>query len=156
MAKTSKPVDKPKKKIGRPISYTKELGESICNKVATCTHSLKKICADNDNFPHHETVNEWRWKIEEFGSAYARAKQAQMDLLAEEIVEISDDDSKDTATDKDGRESFNNEFAARSRLRIDSRKWLAAKLYPRVYGERNKEEQEAKANTLIEKLLEKL
>jgi hypothetical protein len=39
---------------------------------------------------------------------------------------------------KDGKKKveFDNEHVRRSRLRIDTRKWLAGKLKPKVYGER--------------------
>lgn len=140
---------------GRPSTYNQEIAALICKKVATSTCGLKKLCADNPELPDSTTINEWRFMHEEFGRQYAQAKKAQMDLLAEEIIDISDDDSRDITLDKHGNEVCNQEFVARSRLRMDSRKWLAAKLMPKVYGDRPDDDNKA-ANTLIEKLLEKL
>jgi hypothetical protein len=56
--------------------------------------------------------------------------------MADEIIEISNDGSNDTYTDDDGREHVNQDVIARSRLRVDSRKWLASKLAPKRYGDK--------------------
>jgi hypothetical protein len=64
---------------------------------------------------------------------YARAKQLQAQFMAEAIIEIADDSSGDAIQTNLGRVE-NKEFTSRSRLRIDARKWLASKLYPKVYG----------------------
>ena len=52
---------------------------------------------------------------------YAQAKHQQLHAMAEDIVDISMDDSLD-ANDK--------------RVRIDARKWLLAKLMPKTYGDK--------------------
>lgn len=56
---------------------------------------------------------------------YARAKDDQLRVIAEEILDIAD------------AEVEQNDSAAvnRNRLRIDSRKWLLSKLKPKVYGD---------------------
>ena len=72
----------------------------------------------------------------EFQAQYARAREARADYLAEELLEIADDSSGDTITDKDGNTRVDSEFAARSRLRVDTRKWLASKMAPRKYGDK--------------------
>jgi hypothetical protein len=70
---------------------------------------------------------------------YTRAKEIQIDLLVEEIINISDDSSNDTiiATGIDGGEyeKPNTEWINRSKLRVDSRKWIAARLNRRKYGD---------------------
>ncbi len=71
---------------------------------------------------------------------YARAREIQADRMAEEILEIADDATNDfmERRGKDGRKKveFNSENVNRSRLRIDTRKWLAGKLKPKVYGDK--------------------
>ena len=72
-----------------------------------------------------------------FADQYAHAKRMQADLFAQEIIDICDDDSQDTIIDPEsGKERCNNEWVQRSRLKIDTRKWIASKLLPKVYGER--------------------
>lgn len=60
---------------------------------------------------------------------YARAKEAQADALADEIVDIAD-----------GRDG--DKDAASRRVRVDARKWVAAKLRPKVWGEKVQHEHE--------------
>lgn len=127
-------------KLGRPSKYTPELGEKICRAIATSTDSLKAICARNDDFPNRECIWGWRLDFPDFANMYDNAKRTQADLLAEEIKEIADDVSNDTLLkqDKQGNEYevANTEWIARSRLRVDTRKWIACKLLPKVYGDR--------------------
>jgi hypothetical protein len=78
---------------------------------------------------------------EEFRKQYAHARDAQADTLADEILDIADDATNDWMERKDGEgESIgwqiNGDHVRRSQLRIDSRKWLAAKLAPKKYGDK--------------------
>jgi hypothetical protein len=59
-----------------------------------------------------------------------------VDAYAEEIIEISDDGSKDTYIDEKGKQVIDREVIARAQLRIDARKWYAARLAPRKYGDK--------------------
>ena len=68
-------------------------------------------------------------KYQDFCDKYARARERQADFMAAQTVDIADDTSKDN--------SFAGSVAvARSRLRIDARKWLASKLAPKKYGDK--------------------
>ena len=73
---------------------------------------------------------------DEFSEQYARAREAQAEIRADEIVDIADDDSNDFTADKDGKPVANSEHIQRSRLRVDARKWIAAKLLPKRYGDK--------------------
>lgn len=141
---------------GRPTMYTIELAREICRAIATSSKGLKHICAENEHFPAWRTIYEWRFDNEEFAQMYAQAKRAQAELLAEDILEISDDTTLDTVYDKDGNPRQNSEWVNRSRLKVDTRKWIAAKLLPKVYGDRPQDDTKSAADTLIEKLLEKI
>jgi hypothetical protein len=76
----------------------------------------------------------WRDETPENGTAYARARELGIETMAEDTLHISDDGSGDTFTDADGVERPNYEFAARSRLRVDTRKWYVATVDPKRYG----------------------
>ena len=80
----------------------------------------------------------WNWLAsdEELMRQYQRAKELCVDAYAEEIIEISDEGSRDTYIDEKGREMVNREVIARAQLRIDARKWYAARLAPRKYGDK--------------------
>lgn len=80
----------------------------------------------------------WNWLAgdEQLMRQYLRAKELCIDAYAEEIIEISDDGSKDTYIDEKGKEVINREVIARAQLRIDARKWYAARLAPKKYGDK--------------------
>jgi len=69
-------------------------------------------------------------------SQYARARERRADKLVEQIIEIADDGRNDTYIDENGKKKTDFDVVARSRLRVDSRKWFASKLYPKMYGDR--------------------
>ena len=82
------------------------------------------------------TVLGWAEAHKEFGEQYARARQFGYQLLADEILAISDDGLNDTYTDDDGNVRTATDVVARSRLRVDSRKWMLSKMLPKVYGDK--------------------
>ena len=80
----------------------------------------------------------------------------QADLLAEECLDISDDVSQDYIEGEDGNTKCNTEFVNRSRLRIDTRKWLASKLLPKQYGDQKQVEELKSQNESIKRELDEL
>lgn len=71
---------------------------------------------------------------------YARACELRADAIFDEILDIADDSSQDVVKTDLGDgvevERPNNEFMQRSRLRVDARKWVVAKLNPKKYGDK--------------------
>lgn len=119
---------------GRPSSYTQEVADKICEEIAN-GKSLRSICAEED-MPAKSMVFRWLAADEAFRDQYARAREAQADAIFDEILNIADDGLNDTYTDDDGNVRTNQDVIARSRLRVDARKWMAGKLRPKVYGDR--------------------
>jgi terminase small subunit-like protein len=62
-----------------------------------------------------------------FRDQYARAREEQADKFFKEIIEIADDASGDYVTTSDGKRIVDHENIQRSRLRVDARKWAAAR-----------------------------
>lgn len=121
---------------GRPRRKWTEKDEiAICKKLATSNKSLKTVCKELKI-----DIGKVLEKLAENGNftlQYARAKQDQADYLAEEIIEIADDISNDTIIDPEtGKAKENKEWVNRSRLRVDARKWVAAKLKPKKYSDK--------------------
>ncbi len=127
-------------KQGRPSLYTPELVEEICEAIASSSKGLARLCEENPHWPTRRNIYKWLKKHESFRPLYARAKEQQIECLIDEILEIADNTSQDNVikTDEEGntKSVANNEWINRSRLRIDTRKWLAAKLCPRLYGDK--------------------
>lgn len=122
------------RKMGRPSDYTQELADLICERIATHGVGLKRLCDMYDDMPEKVTIRRWCLKYPQFRSQYAQAKSVQIESLIDEIIDIADDSAGDSIINEQGKEVCNSEFIARSRVRIDTRKWLASKLAPKLYG----------------------
>ncbi len=146
---------KPKNKVGRPMDYTPKLAEEICDTIASSSVGIKRLCKETPSWPSHNTIYRWLANYPEFSDQYAQAKRNQIELLVDEILEIADDSSQDDLVNVQGQISCNNEWIARSRLRIDTRKWLASKLVPKVYGVFNKDLHPPE-KSLVEQLIDRL
>ena len=125
-------------KLGRPSLYSQELADRICDQLSD-GRSLRSICLADD-MPAKITILMWLRSKPEFQNQYARAKDESADALADEIIDISDDSTNDYVT----RLNYNGpnpervvdaEHINRSRLRVDTRKWIASKLKPKKYGD---------------------
>ena len=99
--------------------FSEALAEDICSRISLGV-SLRSIC-ECEGMPSIETIRLWKLKNPEFLAQYAQARQAQADYLSEECLSIADNSTPETA--------------AVDRLRVDTRKWYAGKMHPRVYGE---------------------
>jgi hypothetical protein len=88
--------------------------------------------------PAVSSVYLWLLKNKVFSDLYARAREDQSDTLADQIMEIGDEVPMMVITDEDGKVTKRMDPAGinRNRLRVDARKWIAAKLKPRKYGDR--------------------
>ena len=105
------------KKMGRPSGYSQEVADRICEHIAE-----GGFATDLHRFglPGTSTLSRWMNEREDFRDAYARARERRAETFAQQIVEIAD-------TEEDPQKARN---------RIEARKWLAMKLLPRVYGDK--------------------
>jgi len=116
---------------GAPSRKTPELIERILAGIAE-GKSTRAVC--NEVGIGQRTVWDWLASDREFSQQYARAKMFCADCLADEIIEIADDSSRDTYIDSKGQQVTNHKAIAQAKLRIDARKWYASKLAPKKYG----------------------
>lgn len=115
------------------VTYTPQIANEICRRIAL-GESLRSICADA-TMPSQEAVYTWLRNNADFRGQYSRAREDQAETYLDEIIKISDDTSHDTTTTDNG-EQPNSEWIARSRLRVDARKWAMSKLAPKKYGDK--------------------
>ena len=120
---------------GRPTLYTEELGNRICELLCE-GKTLTRICKEHADLPSDRTVRRWALDAEHpFSPQYAHARLIGYHKMADETVDISDDGQNDVTT-ADGKTVVNTDVIARSRLRVDTRKWLLSKALPKIYGEK--------------------
>jgi hypothetical protein len=123
------------KNVGRPTDYTQQLVEEICTEIACSSKGIRKLCLENDHWPEPRSIYRWLKEHPEFCQQYARAKQSQIEALVDEILVIADEGESDYIMNAEGKVVVNHEHIQRAKLRIDTRKWLASKLVPKVYGD---------------------
>lgn len=118
---------------GRPTIFTQELFDDICEIIANSERGLVSICKDKGL--NASTFYDWVAKEVELANKYARAKDLQGEFMAERILTIADDKTGDVLAGEFG-EVGNSANVSRSKLQVDSRKWLASKLLPKKYGDK--------------------
>jgi len=107
---------------GRPTDYTPELGDEICGELAE-GKSLKRI-TEREEMPSRAVIYRWLRTYPEFLDNYARAKDDSSEALADDIEDIAE-----------GVLAKRYEPNA-ARVAIDAKKWVAAKLKPKKYGDK--------------------
>lgn len=122
---------------GRPSKFTQALADNICTQI-TEGKSLRAICSQEE-IPCISTVIRWLRENKDFQSQYTQAKDDQADTLADEILHIADNTKPGviTKTFADGSvETREQDMTEHRKLQIDARKWIAARLKPKKYGDK--------------------
>jgi hypothetical protein len=122
--------------MARPTDFSEELAERICEIISESDRGIRTICKRHDDLPKPTTIMRWLKELPEFREQYARAKELQAEFIADQILEIADDSGDDIKVDDKGREYVDHDNINRARLRVDSRKWCASKLFPKKYGDK--------------------
>ncbi len=122
--------------------YSEKVADLILEAVASA-HKLKDVCMD-PGMPKRRTIMEWIAFPDEnlrpgFVERYHHARKIGLLVMAEDLIDIADDGSRDNKiiTTNRGREITvpDMENIQRARLRVATRQWMLAKLVPNVYGD---------------------
>lgn len=108
-------------KMGRPSEYTEEESDVICAWIAEGKSLRGYMRATGRDLT---TVYRWLRTYPDFHKRYARAHEDRADTLADELVDIADEVSQGSL-----------EEIQAAKLRIDTRKWVAAKMRPTKWGD---------------------
>lgn len=111
--------------------------EEICRRVVD-GESIKRICEDA-GMPSKATVFNWLLRDDVFRVAYAVAAHMRGHHMFEEAIEVASQEPPRVIvrTGEDTTESRVDAGAVQHmRLRVETLKWAAGKLNPRIYGDR--------------------
>lgn len=119
---------------GKRIKYTPELANKICGLIAEGNSVLQ--VTKMKGMPKTSAIYDWLDKHPDFADKYARACGDRADGIFDDMLEIADHNSEDQYITEEGKELTNGEAIQRSKLRVDTRKWMLARMNPRKYSER--------------------
>jgi predicted secreted protein len=120
-----------------PVRYSPEIAERICEGLASGL-SLRKVC-EQDGMPVAHAVLAWaRDNHQGFYEQYARAREIGYAVMAEETLHIAETAliAQKSVSKATGLEITEGDNVERSRLQVDTRKWLLSKMLPKVYGDK--------------------
>ena len=139
----------------RPTQFDEEIAEEVLDRIRH-GESVRQITLD-PAMPTSKTIFHWTngtaGAAPSWGREYARVRKCQADFFAAQIVELADltDDTAHNAAvaalnnlpaDASETEKRRAYFYAKKRsiegtkLQIDARKWVAARMHPGQWGER--------------------
>lgn len=131
----SKPLAKSKSSAGKVTTIARERSkEEILEDIMIWIadgKSLATICKEK-GYPNRKTFFEWVAKDNSIAAQYQTALAMRAELFAEQLISISDNDSFDF--NDEGK--LNPENIARSKLKVDTRKWIVSRLLPKKYGDK--------------------
>jgi len=125
------------------MAYDKSKKQNIKDEIIekmSQGNSLKSILDNGDHLPSRAIVYRWLNNAgpdydKEFLNNYAQAREEYADSMFDDILNISDDNGQDTRMTENGP-MVDHDVIQRSRLRVDSRKWILARMQPKKYGDR--------------------
>ena len=118
---------------GRPSDISEKIIAEICGRLA-CGEPVSKISQDK-HMPGMTTIYMWLRRHDDFRKSYEEARKDGAHSFADQIAHIIDMEPL-KVTDELGNVKIDPGSISWNRLRMDGRKWLAAKYLPKVYGER--------------------
>lgn len=129
--------EKTKQPRGRPTKYRQSVARAICMRLAL-GQSLNEVCRTK-GYPSKVTVFAWLHKYPDFLNQYQYAREIQQHHHLDEMLEIADNATNDWMErhDREGEVvgwQVNGDHVNRSRLRIDTRKWIMERMAPKTFG----------------------
>ena len=113
----------------RPQFTSEAIWQPILEAIATGA-SLTSALKENPGSPSYSAAKRYLRDDPTLAAAYRAAQQDRADRLAEELLELCDAEMPE-GLDGPGRHAW----VAQLRVKIDTRKWIAAHLHSRAWGE---------------------
>lgn len=145
--KTNWPGNSMRSKKAHPAGglgiYSDKLAEEFCERMCK-GEAPAQICQDV-KMPSYATIIRWTLsddpKYEAFRVMYEESRKIMWMFHADQMMDISDNSTNDymdryNKFTEETERVFDNENVQRAKLRIDTRKWLLAKMMPHVFGEK--------------------
>lgn len=118
--------------------YTEEVIAVWCDKILAQIESGKSVkeILEQDGYPVRSTFYSWLNKSPELVQRYKDATDVRADKIFDEMLEIADNKADDFYYDKNGDKQFSSNSVNRTRVQIDTRKWMLGKMTPTKYSDK--------------------
>lgn len=116
------------------MAFNQETAGRVCSELEQ-GKSLRAACKEVGISA--SAILDWVKINKDFGEQYAHARDTGYKLLADEIIDISDE--KEVQARYQGEDvtlDLSAASIARNKLRIDARKWMLSKMLPKIYGDK--------------------
>jgi hypothetical protein len=116
---------------GRPVVFgiDNPCWQKLCEQISEGKSLSTAI--KSEGMPSYQLVMLMLRNSPEFRTMYEKAVESRADRLAEEIIELADQQIPD------GLEGpMASAWVQQKRMQVDARKWVASKLKPKTYGDR--------------------
>jgi hypothetical protein len=137
--------------VGRPSIYSEEYAKLICERVAINPVGYSTLVQMYDDMPHVATIRAWRMTKPAFSKMYREAKEFQAEIMVEEIDDLIPGGIRFYVDDK-GQERIDAPSASLVIAKVNNRKWMAARLAPRLYGDKQQPEASLSASDTLNKV----
>jgi len=121
---------------GRPVAFDQTQANKVCDALAA-GETLTEICK-REGMPKPNLVRTWAGTNPLFALQYNRARVEQTRAWSDQIVTLADDgaaDYKEVQKRHGTQLVYDRQHVDRVRLRIETRKWIMAKINKAEYGE---------------------
>ena len=149
MTKKKRPEDL--LKLGRPTKYTVELGNEICDEIASSDVGLVHLVNANSHWPARSKILLWLRLYPDFRDNYYKAKEDQCEAIVEYMHETMNEEHK--SVDEDSGEVTID--VPLLKLKIDYLKWQAGKLKCKKFGDLKTEESLEQNKVLHEEAMQR-
>jgi hypothetical protein len=117
--------------------YSPAIATTILERIAA-GESLRSICRE-PAMPSFQAVLKWAFENKGgFRDKYAFAMDIRAQWMHEEMLEIADaiEPGKRVKKTPNGTEIIIGDMVERSKLKVETRKWILARMAPRRYGDK--------------------
>ena len=121
-------------------NWDMETVEGILEDLMLCKHGghLNRIIEDRGLDP--ASFYKLMRRDEHVKQMYEESREIQAEVMADKIREIADDGTNDTYVDDRGNVRVDQDVMGRSRIRVDTMKWVMSKLHHKRFGDKIQQE----------------
>lgn len=113
-------------KTGRPSSWDPNLADEIVKTIEREPKGLNQLCAENEHWPNPSTIYGWTYDHDDFSKKYWCAKVNQATIYVDDLQNIMHEVKE------------NPSLTGWGKLTLQHRHWYAARLVPKIFGDRQK------------------